>query len=154
MSKHVTKISWSRGNAVFDDGNYSRAHLWQFDGGIEVRASASPHVVPLPLSIETAVDPEEAFAAAISSCHMLWFLSLAAQEGYVVDSYEDSAEGALSANAEGPLAMTEITLRPQIRFQGERQPAPTELELLHDRAHSQCFLARSVKTQVHVERGG
>ncbi|MBY5794592.1 OsmC family protein [Rhizobium leguminosarum] len=148
MAKNGATIAWQRNGEAFTDNRYSRAHRWTFDGGIEVRASSSAHVVPLPYSAEDAVDPEEAFVASLSSCHMLWFLSLAAKQRFCVDSYTDAAEGVMEKNAEGRLAMTVVTLRPHVVFSGEKQPSLSELESLHHRAHDECFIANSVKTEV------
>ncbi|PDT03599.1 peroxiredoxin [Rhizobium chutanense] len=148
MAKYGATIAWLRNGEAFTDNRYSRVHRWTFDGGIEVLASASPHVVPLPYSAEDAVDPEEAFVASLSSCHMLWFLSLAVKQGFCVDSYTDAAEGVMEKNAAGRLAMTVVTLRPHVVFSGEKQPSPSELEALHHRAHSECFIANSVKSEV------
>jgi organic hydroperoxide reductase OsmC/OhrA len=151
MSQYTAVIAWERKGAVFTDSRYTRGHRWNFDGGIEVPASASPHVVPLPFSIAEAIDPEEAFVAALASCHMLWFLSLAAKQGYVVDSYRDEATGVLAKNANGRLAMTQVTLRPRVMFTGEKRPSATEHQALHHEAHEQCFIASSVKTDVRCE---
>jgi organic hydroperoxide reductase OsmC/OhrA len=144
-------IHWARGDAVFTDNRYSRGHTWRFDGGIEVPASSSPSVVRTPFSIEAAVDPEEAFVAALASCHMLWFLNLAAEEGWCVDDYRDAATGAMGKNAEGRMAMLRVTLRPRVSFCGARRPDQLALETLHHRAHEACFIANSVKTDVRVE---
>src|SRR5262245_33754247 len=119
MAKYRSTVLWSRDGAVFSDNRYSRGHRWLFDGGIEVPGSSSPHVVPLPLSVEAAVDPEEAFVASLSSCHMLWFLSIAAEQGFVVESYRDEAVGVMGKNGEGKLAMTRVTLHPEVRFEGD-----------------------------------
>jgi len=151
MSEYRTLVTWSRGGAVFTDNRYSRGHSWRFDGGIEVPASASPHVVPLPLSVEAAVDPEEAFVASLSSCHMLWFLSLAARRGLLVDDYRDQAVGLLDRDASGELAMTRVTLRPEVCFGGSAHPTKDEILELHHAAHEACFIARSVKTDVRCE---
>jgi len=151
MAEYQATILWERGGANFSDNRYSRGHRWQFDGGIEVPASASPQVVPLPLSVPAAVDPEEAFVAALSSCHMLWFLSLAAKRGFVVEKYCDQAIGVMAKNAAGKLAMTQVTLRPAVAFSGIRRPSPSEIQSLHDEAHEECFIANSVKTQVKCE---
>ncbi len=151
MSEYKATVHWSRQEAVFTDNRYSRGHTWQFDGGVEVPASSSPHVVPLPLSVAAAVDPEEAFVASLSSCHLLWFLSLAVGQKWVVESYRDEAVGTLAKNAEGKLAMTRVTLRPEVVFGGERQPSAAELVVLHHRAHEACFIANSVKTEVRCE---
>src|ERR1051326_7887720 len=150
MSHYTAGITWQRQGAVFSDNKYSRHHLWQFDGGIQVPASASPHVVPLPFSVVEAVDPEEAFVASLASCHMLWFLSIAAERGFVVDSYRDEASGTMSRNAEGKLAMTEVTLRPRVTFSGT-QPSAADHDAMHHEAHQQCFIANSVKTEVRCE---
>src|SRR6188474_2242754 len=112
MSTYSALITWERNGAAFIDNRYSRRHRWSFDGGVEVPASSSPHVVPLPLSVAAAVDPEEAFVAALASCHMLWFLSIAAKRGFVVESYRDEAVGVMAKNAAGKLSMTVVTLRP------------------------------------------
>lgn len=151
MTEYKTLITWSRDGAVFTDNRYSRGHLWRFDGGIDVPASSSPHVVPLPLSVEAAVDPEEAFVVSLSSCHMLWFLSLAAKRGLVVESYRDEALGTMSGDASGKLAMTRVTLRPEVRFGDGQRPAEDDVLALHHEAHELCFIARSVKTDVRCE---
>jgi organic hydroperoxide reductase OsmC/OhrA len=142
---------WVRGEAVFTDNRDSRAHHWSFDGGVEVPASASPHVVPVPLADPRGVDPEEAFIASISSCHMLWFLSLAATQGFKVESYRDEAVGELGRNSEGRQAMLKVVLRPDIVFSGEKTPSPEELDRLHEESHHRCFIANSVLTSVVVE---
>jgi len=151
MSEHLATVEWRRGDAPFSDARYSRAHRWRFDGGAEVRASSSPHVVPIPLSDPAAVDPEEAFVASLSSCHMLWFLSIAAKRGLVVDAYVDEAVGVVAPDADGQLAVTRVTLRPRVSFVGPRVPAREEVRALHDLAHHACFIARSVKTDVRCE---
>jgi organic hydroperoxide reductase OsmC/OhrA len=142
-------VGAARRGAVFVDHRYSRGHRWQFDGGTQVPASSSPHVVPLPYSVEAAVDPEEAFVAALSSCHMLWFLSLAAKRGYLVDRYHDTAVGVMGRDADGKLAMLEVTLRPTATFAEAARPDDAELAALHEAAHAECFIANSVKTRVH-----
>ncbi len=151
MSTHTATISWNRGAAVFTDRQYSRAHAWQFDGGAIVPASASPHAVPVPRSDPAGVDPEEAFVAALSSCHMLWFLDLAARAGLVVDSYRDEAMGTLAKDAEGRNAMTEVVLRPDVRFAPGVPPDAGQLQALHHKAHQLCYIANSVRTGVRVE---
>jgi organic hydroperoxide reductase OsmC/OhrA len=151
MAEYTATILWNRDGAQFTDNGYSRGHRWQFDGGIEVRASSSPHVVPPPLSVPAAVDPEEAFVAALSSCHMLWFLSIAAKRGFVVDSYRDEALGILGTDADGRQAMTQVTLRPGVVFSGEPRPVADDIAAMHDEAHERCFIASSVKTDVRCE---
>ena len=152
MATYTAEILWQRGaDEPFVDNRYRRRHLLRFDGGVEVPASSSPHVVPLPLSDASAVDPEEAFVASLASCHLLWFLSLAAKEGYCVDRYADAASGVLAKNAEGKLAMTLVTLRPDVAFFGAKRPTRAELDALHHAAHEACFIASSVKSEVRVE---
>ena len=151
MSRHQVIVEWSRGEAPFTDNRYSRGHRWRFDGGVEVPASASPQVVPLPMSLAAAVDPEEAFVASLSSCHMLFFLSRAAKQGFVVDGYRDEAVGTMARNAAGKLAMTRVTLRPRVRYSGEKRPSRAEEDVLHHAAHEDCFIASSVRTEVTCE---
>lgn len=149
MSEYSATISWLRGaSEPFVDQRYSRAHWWGFDGGVRVPASSSPHVVPLPWSVAEHVDPEEAFVAAISSCHMLTFLWLAARAGYRVESYRGEAVGIMEANARGRQAITRVTLQPLVQFGGERQPDLAVLEQLHHQAHEECFIANSVTTVI------
>jgi len=148
MAEYRATILWDRDGATFTDNHYSRGHKWLFDGGIEVPASASPHVVPLPMSVAAAVDPEEAFVAALSSCHMLWFLSIAAQRGFVVESYRDEAVGVMAKNTAGKLAMTQVTLRPAVTFAVDKRPTSSDVQAMHEQAHEECFIANSVKTQV------
>ena len=152
MSEYGAKICWSRGgNEAFVDNKYSRGHEWSFDGGVTVPASASPHVVPLPYSVEQNVDPEEAFVASLSSCHMLFFLSIAAKRNYIIDEYIDDAIGVMNKDSSGKEWMTRVTLRPMIMFSGENQPDYRSLEEMHHRAHELCFIANSVKTEVVTE---
>lgn len=151
MSEYTVSIEWERKDARFTDNKYSRGHKWRFDGGIEVPASSSPHVVALPQSVASAVDPEEAFVASLSSCHMLWFLSQAAKRGYVVDRYTDDAVGILGRNADGKLAMLAVTLRPSVTFSGKTLPGEGDIDALHHDAHAHCFIANSVKTDVRCE---
>ncbi|SDP56611.1 Organic hydroperoxide reductase OsmC/OhrA [Rhodoferax sp. OV413] len=151
MPHHTATIVWQRDAQAFTDHRYSRRHSWHFDGGAQVTASSSPHVVRLPFSDPAAVDPEEAFIAALSSCHMLWFLDLAARAGWVVDSYRDAATGLMARNSQGRMAMTQVTLHPAVQFAGDRQPSREELEQLHHAAHAECYIANSVTTEVLCE---
>jgi organic hydroperoxide reductase OsmC/OhrA len=151
MGEYTAAIQWKRSGATFTDNRYSRKHLWRFDGGIEVPASSSPHVVPLPMSVVAAVDPEEAFVASLSSCHMLWFLSIAAKRGFVVEDYRDEAVGVMAKNSSGRMAMMLVTLRPAVEFGGERLPTADDLVALHHEAHEQCYIASSVRTEVRCE---
>ena len=148
---HQARIHWERGAAVFTDNRYSRAHRWSFDGGVQVPASSSPHVVRVPLSDPHAVDPEEALVASLASCHMLFFLSFAAGRGFCIDEYTDDAVGIMGKNAAGRTAMLSVTLRPRVAFSGERRPSREEQMALHHRAHEECFVANSVTTEVRCE---
>ena len=154
MSHYSARLHWSRGDQPFTDRRYSRAHRLHFDGGVELAASSSPAVVPLPYSDAAAVDPEELFVASLASCHMLWFLDLACRAGWCVDRYDDAAEGVLAKDAAGRLAMTCVTLRPAVRFAGDRQPDAAERARLHEAAHAACFIANSVRTEVRCEPQG
>jgi organic hydroperoxide reductase OsmC/OhrA len=151
MAEHKASIYWQRNGASFTDRRYSRGHVWRFDGDVEVPASSSPHNVPLPWSVAAAVDPEEALVAALSSCHMLWFLSIAAARGFVVESYRDEAVGIMGKNAHDKLAITRVILRPEVIFWGDRQASREELEAMHHEAHEECFIAHSVNSQVQCE---
>ncbi len=135
----------------FTDRRYGRGHEWAFDGGAIVRASASPHVVRVPLSDPAGVDPEEALIAALASCHMLFFLNFAARAGFVVASYEDRAQGVMGKREDGREWMSAVTLRPAVVFAGEKRPTEAELAALHHRAHEACYIANSVRTEVRVE---
>jgi len=151
MATHHATVIWERaGDAKFTDNRYSRGHRWEFDGGAIVPASSSPAVVPLPLSDPKGVDPEEAFVASLSSCHMLWFLFYAAKGGFVVDSYTDAAEGHMEKTADGNQWMSRVILRPDVRFAGS-PPAAAAMAEMHDKAHHACFIANSVKTTITVE---
>lgn len=151
MADYTAQVLWSRGDQEFLDNRYSRAHVLRFDGGIDVPGSSSPHVVRIPLSDPAAVDPEEMLVAALSSCHMLVFLSIAAQRGFRVDSYEDAAVGRMRRNAQGRLCIAEVILHPAVTFSGERMPARADSDAMHEEAHEQCFIANSVTTQVRCE---
>lgn len=151
MSEHLASIYWKRNQAKFTDNRYSREHTWKFDGGTEVLASASPHVVPVPYSNAACIDPEEAFVASLSSCHMLWFLSIAAKKKFVVEHYIDQAIGVMEKNEDGNLAITKVRLRPQISFVGDNLPTNQQVDDMHQEAHHCCFLANSVRTEVVVE---
>lgn len=147
MSEHTVTLDWQRESTDFGYQTYNRDHDWKFDGGATVRASAAPAYLGNP----QCVDPEEAFVASLSSCHMLTFLAVASRKRMVVDSYHDQAVGWLEKDASGGLAITRVTLRPLVRFSGDRSPSPEELAQMHDQAHHACFIANSVKTEVRVE---
>ena len=151
MSEHKATIRWKRANPDFLGGQYSREHTWSFDGGLTVPASPSPANVPAPYSNPAHVDPEEAFVAAISSCHMLTYLYLASRQGFQVDSYDDEAIGAMTKNEKSVPWVSLVTLRPQIAYSGDKLPSPADEERLHHLAHEQCFIANSIKTAVSVK---
>ena len=151
MSEYGAVIRWQKAEGeAFSDNQYSRGHTWEFDGGVTVPASSSPHVVPLPLSVEANVDPEEAFIAALSSCHMLTFLGIAAKQKYVIDSYVDDAIGVLEEDESGRSSVTTVILRPKIVFIGSKVPTRAQLDKLHHLAHKNCFIANSVKTEIVI----
>jgi len=151
MPEHRATIHWTCKEGDFLKGRYSREHTWTFDGGLTVTASPSPHVVPAPWSNPANIDPEEAFVASVSSCHMLTFLWLAAKAGFRVDSYTDDAVGILAKDERGIPWVSHITLNIRIAYGGERLPALTEEDRLHHDAHEQCFIANSIKTEVRVQ---
>lgn len=152
MSEYFATIEWERdADAAFIDKKYSRKHRWEFDGGLVVAGSASPTGVSAPYSDASAVDPEEAFVASLSSCHVLWFLAIAARRGFVVDGYRDAAVGTMGRDAAGKSAMTRVNLRPYVRFTGAPLPSAGDLEAMHHEAHDQCFIANSVKTEILCE---
>ncbi len=148
MAEYGVELLWQRDGQDFLDHRYSRRHRLRFDGGAEVVGSSSPHVVPEPLSDASAVDPEEAFVGALASCHMLWFLHLAARAGWRVDRYVDRPRGVMARNAGGKLAMTVVTLHPRVDFSGENRPGREDIDRLHALAHAECFIANSVTSEV------
>ena len=152
MSEYYACVQWHKGeDESFIDSQYSRAHQWHFEGGLTVLASSSPHIVPLPLSVPENLDPEEAFVASLSSCHMLFFLSIAAKKRYLINEYKDDAVGVMAKDDEGKMAMTKVTLRPYVEFLSERQPSLEQLEKMHHQAHDLCFIANSVKTHIETQ---
>jgi organic hydroperoxide reductase OsmC/OhrA len=151
VSSHKAMISWKRTSEEFLKGKYSREHTWTFDGGLVVQASPSPSVVPAPYSNAAYVDPEEAFVASLSSCHMLTFLYLAGRKGFQVDSYDDEAVGVVTKNERKLPWVSTVTLNPRIVFSGTKLPTRAEEEHLHHESHEQCFIANSVKTEVLVK---
>jgi organic hydroperoxide reductase OsmC/OhrA len=147
MSEHIANIEWKRETPDFAYETYNRDHDWTFDGGVSVRASAAPAYK----GNTSCVDPEEAFVASVSSCHMLTFLAIAARKRFVLDSYRDEAVGTLAKDTAGNLSITRIALRPEVVFGGENKPTAEELTKMHDQAHHACFIANSVKTEIVVE---
>jgi organic hydroperoxide reductase OsmC/OhrA len=152
MSTYTATITWTRTSPDFLKGRYSREHTWEFDGGLTVPASPAPSSVPAPYSNPASIDPEEAFVASISSCHMLTYLFLASRRGFQVDSYRDEATGVLAKNERGVPWVSSVALHPKIVYSGERLPTAGDEDELHHLAHEQCYIANSVKTQVTVER--
>lgn len=150
MSTYHAKVTWARGADEFLRQKYSRGHRWTFDEGVSIAASASPHSVRAPWHVTAAIDPEEALVAALASCHMLFFLSIASRAGFTVETYEDSPEGEMEKNAEGRDAMTRFTLRPLVTFK-ERAPSAEEFDAMHHSAHEQCYVANSLRGTVVVE---
>jgi organic hydroperoxide reductase OsmC/OhrA len=149
--EYTATVRWRREpSASFTDNRYSREHVWVFDGGTEVPASPSPGNVPAPWSRADAVDPEEGFVAALSSCHMLFFLAFAAKRGFVADSYEDHAVGIMERNERAKLYVSRVTLDPKIAWSGDKRPSAEEVAEMHHRSHEECYLANSVRTEVVV----
>ena len=150
MAEYKATIKWQRTEPDFLRGKYSREHTWTFDGGATIPASSSPHVVPVPWSNPAHIDPEEAFIASLSSCHMLTFLFLAAKRGFQIDSYEDEAVGVMAKNEKGVPWISLVTLNPKIAYGGDKLPTAADTEQLHHLAHENCFIAQSVKTEIVV----
>jgi organic hydroperoxide reductase OsmC/OhrA len=151
MTSYTAQTLWLRSEQNFLDNRYSRKHVLRFDGGTEVAGSSSPHVVKLPYSDATAVDPEEMFVSSLSSCHMLWFLSIAVERKFRVDRYFDAASGIMEKNANGKLFVSVVTLRPDVQFSGGHLPTRADVDAMHHAAHADCFIANSVKTRVVCE---
>lgn len=151
MAEHTATIDWNQPSPDFLRGKYSREHSWAFDGGLTILASPSPAVVPAPWSNPDHIDPEEAFVASLSSCHMLTFLHVASRKGFAVDRYRDEAVGITGKNDEGAYWVSAVTLRPKITYVGDDTPTPQEEQELHDLAHQQCFIANSVRTKVTIQ---
>jgi organic hydroperoxide reductase OsmC/OhrA len=150
MSTYHATIRWTRGEQEFAHQHYSRGHTWHFDEGIAVPASASPHVVRAPWAVAAAVDPEEAFVASLSSCHMLFFLSYCSRDGFIVESYEDAASGVLEKGPSGKIVMTSVTIRPVVTFRGAL-PTQAQFDAWQHQAHEECYIANSVTSTVNVE---
>lgn len=148
---YTAETLWERGSQPFVDNRYSRRHLLRFDGGLTVAGSSSPLIVPEPFSDPGAIDPEEALVSALSSCHMLWFLGIAARDGFVVDAYHDEAIGVMTPNERKKLWLSSVTLRPKVTFSAETLPTPSDIERMHHEAHDECFIANSVKTDVKIQ---
>ena len=152
MSTYTATVRWHRtGDGDFTKGQYGRAHEWTFDGGVTVPASASPHVVPAPWSDPQGIDPEEAFIASLSSCHMLFFIDYARRDGWIIDTYHDDAQGRMEKRADGKIAVTKVTLRPKIEWAGA-EPTADQVAQLHHRSHEDCFIANSVNCEVTIEQ--
>jgi organic hydroperoxide reductase OsmC/OhrA len=153
VASYTATVCWKRGDQNFLDRKYSRAHEIRFDGGVVVAGSSSPHVVKLPMSREDAVDPEEMLVASLSMCHMLFFLDFASRAGFVLDSYEDPAEGLFGKDERGRLAITKVALKPHLVWSGDKQPSAAEIADLHHKSHEACFIANSFRGEVVVDAG-
>jgi organic hydroperoxide reductase OsmC/OhrA len=151
MSTHTATIRWHCDVENFTSDTYSRGHVWEFDGGAIVAASAAPDIVPAPMSVAENVDPEEAFVASLSSCHMLFFLAIASRRGFSVGEYVDDAVGDMAKDEQGRMSITKVTLRPQTVWTGNKRPTSGQQEKMHHQAHKFCFIANSVKTAIVVE---
>ncbi|MGE3465443.1 MAG: OsmC family protein [Pyrinomonadaceae bacterium] len=153
MSTYTAKISWkSDAPDTFTKNRYTRGHSWEFDGGVTVPASSSPHAVRVPYSVEAAVDPEEALVAASSSCHMLTFLWLAATAGFNIESYEDNAVGEMAAMEDGRQWVSTITLDPQIAWTGDKLPTAEDIAHLHHDAHEKCYIANTIRSEIIIKQ--
>ena len=151
MATYTATLSWKRGGDAFTDGKYSRAHDIAFDGGVSMPGSSSPHVVPLPMSKLEAVDPEEMLVASLSACHMLFFLDFARRGGFVLDQYVDKPEGVVGKDERGRIAMTKVTLKPQLEWSGEKRPSADDIATLHHKSHEACFIANSFRGEIAIE---
>ena len=149
MMQISAQILWQRNDDSFLDNQYSRSHQWKFNGGAICSASASPQIVRPPLSDETFVDQEEAFVASIASCHMFWFLSIAAKNNCIIERYDDKAIGVMARNDAGKLMVANVTLSPKITW--KETPSTEQVQQMHDDAHEECFIANSVKTKIFIE---
>lgn len=147
---YTATVEWQRAAQNFSDNSYSRAHTWAFDGGVTVVASSAPNALPPPMSKPDAVDPEEALVASASSCHMLFFLALAAKRGFTIDRYTDRASGEMSKNERGKLYVSRVTLNPEITFSGGKRPSTEDIAALHHRAHEECYIANSIRAEVVI----
>ncbi|PKD44150.1 OsmC family protein [Rhodohalobacter barkolensis] len=150
MSNYIATIRWNRNGAAFSDQKYQRLHTWSFENGMTMNAAASPNIVPETCTDSSVIDPEEAFTASVASCHMLWFLSIAAGRGYIVNQYSDPAEGVLEKNSEGKMAMTKVIIRPTVAFDSENAPDENDFIKMHQVAHSKCFIANSIKSEIEI----
>ena len=148
--QNIATVVWRRGDQPFTDRKYSRAHEWQLDG-ITVPASSSPAVVRLPLSKADAIDPEEALAASLSSCHMLFFLDFASRAGFRIDEYCDRISATMSKNESGKIWVSRIVLHPEITFSGDKRPTEADVAELHHKSHVECFIANTVRSEVVID---
>lgn len=151
MSAYTATVTWSREDAVFTDGKYSRAHVISFDGGVSIAGSPSPHVVRAPMSKADAADPEELLVAAVSACHMLFFLDFARRSGFVVDRYEDEAVGVMEQDDRGRTSITKVTLRPAVSWSSAARPSPADIDDINHKAHEACYIANSIRAEVLIE---
>lgn len=147
MSEHKATIEWKRETPDFNPKSYNRSYKVTFAGGIQIEGSAAPDY----MGNADLTNPEELFVSALSGCHMLTFLFLAARQGFIIDNYRDEAVGKLGKNAQGKMAVTHVTLKPKISFSGDKKPSSSEIEQIHHQAHENCFIANSVTTSVDVQ---
>ena len=147
MSKHIVNLLWKNESEDFSYKNYDRTHSWKFEGGIVVKASAAPEY----LGKKELVNPEEAFAASLASCHMLTFLAIASMKKYTIEIYEDEAVAILEKNEKSRMAVTKLYLSPKITFTGDNVPDKTIINEMHHRAHTECFISNSVLTEIIIE---
>jgi len=148
---YTATLTWQKQpGEEFEKGRYSRVHQWMFDGGMKIAASSSPTVVPVPMSDASLIDPEEAFLASLSSCHLLFFLSIAAKKKLIVEKYQDHVQGIMGKNEEGKMAMLTVTLNPVVSFSAENMPSQETIRQIHELAHDSCYIANSVKTKLEI----
>ncbi len=147
MSEHKVKISWQNKGTDFTYSAYDRTHTWEFEGGKTIQASAAPEY----MGKIDFINPEEALVASLSSCHMMTFLFVCSKKKIIVETYEDQSIAILAKNSTNKMAITEVYLRPKISFRGENQPTREMIDLLHEKAHEECFIANSVLTKIIIE---
>ena len=150
MSEHRATIDWRLETAEFKYETYNRSHSLAFDHGVRMPGAAAPANIPATALSAPGADPEQTFVAALSACHMLWFLHLACNRKFKVTGYHDEAVGVLEKRADGKEAITRVTLRPAVSFDGAA-PTPEQHAQLHEKAHERCFIANSVNSEVSVE---
>lgn len=150
--KVKSRIVWRKeADEIFLDGKYERTHQWIMNDGAKIDVSASPEIVPMPMSDPSLIDPEEAFLSSISSCHMLFFLSIAAKKKIIVEVYEDTPIALMGNNENGKMAILSIELQPIVKFVGDKQPTDATVKRMHQLAHANCFLANSINAKITIK---